>query len=153
MAEFTLEQRIRAPRARVFELATDVARMPEFVRGIARVELLTDGPLRVGTRWRETRRFGKREATEELELTAFDPPRAWSVGSETMGCRFRFEFELEEEPGGGATTLRLRCGALPRALLARVLSFLLGPMLAACRRATEGDLRDLAAACEEAPPR
>jgi hypothetical protein len=45
--------------------------MPSLVR----IEPLTEGPMRPGSEWRETRRIFKREATEQFEVTTMEPPR------------------------------------------------------------------------------
>ena len=52
-----LERLVQARVERVWEVLTDVAHADQTLSG---VELITEGPYRVGTRWRETRRmFGK----------------------------------------------------------------------------------------------
>ena len=78
---------VAAPPERMFAIFTDLEGAPGRIRGIKKVELLTPGPVRVGTKWRETRVFGKREATEVLEVTEFVPGRTFSVGSSSCGCR------------------------------------------------------------------
>ena len=65
-ASFTLSRHVETPVDRVFEVFSDIPRSHEMVDQIVRIEMLTDGPVGVGTRWRETRMMFKREATEEL---------------------------------------------------------------------------------------
>lgn len=142
----TVTKHVRAPREEVFRVAADLARSPEIVGAIERVEMLTDGPVRVGTRWRETRRFGKRAATADLEVTGFDPPRSYSVGSRMLGFRFRSDFRFEE--AGDGTDVAVTFEATPTTALARVFAFALKPMLTACVRSVAGDLDDLAAHVE-----
>ena len=69
-------KQIEAEPEQVFLLFTDIEKFPENLSGIERVELLTAGPVGVGTRFKETRIMFKRETTEEMEVTRFDPPRA-----------------------------------------------------------------------------
>ena len=84
MVEFTVRKHIEAPLDKVFSAATDIPRWPERIRGIEKVELLTDGPMALGTRFRQTRTFLNRQATEEMEVTAFDPPNAYAVGTKNL---------------------------------------------------------------------
>ena len=55
MAQFTLKKHIEAPPERVFEVVTDLRGAPERIRGITKMEVLTEGPIGGGTRYRETR--------------------------------------------------------------------------------------------------
>lgn len=151
MATFTLEKHFQAPPAKVFEVVTDLRRAPERIRGITRLEVLTEGPIRQGTRFRETRVMFKREATEEMEITAFDPPRGYSVGCESCGCRYRTDFRLT--PSRGGTDVRLEFEAVPLTFFAKAMSFLFKPMIKSCLKAMEQDLEDLRAAVEPGPNR
>ena len=68
----TVSKQISAPHQAVFEKFTDFAHVAENVRGIERMEILTDGPIGQGTRFRETRIMFNREATEEMEITDWE---------------------------------------------------------------------------------
>ena len=67
MAAVSVSTQIAAPVAEVFALFTDLKNAPGRVKGIKRIELLTNGPVGVGTRFRETRVMFKRDATEECK--------------------------------------------------------------------------------------
>ena len=54
MVKYTIEQYVNAPRERVFATATDLRRAPEVISGIQSLEVLTEGPIRKGTRFRVT---------------------------------------------------------------------------------------------------
>ena len=86
MAGVTIRQRIEAPRDKVFSMATDIEKWPTYMQGITRTELVGDGPVGLGTRFRETRIMFKREATEEMEITAFEPPKRYAIGCENHGA-------------------------------------------------------------------
>jgi hypothetical protein len=58
---------------------TDLDGAAERVDGIQKLEKLTDGPVGLGTRFRETRRMFRKEAAEEMEFTAFEPGRSYGV--------------------------------------------------------------------------
>ena len=60
MPSVEVQKTIAAPPERVFEVATDLASLPETMSGIDSVEVLSDGPFGEGTRWREIRTlYGK----------------------------------------------------------------------------------------------
>jgi hypothetical protein len=143
MASLTLTRRMHAPVQTVFDVASDLARAAEHIRGILNVELLTPGPVGVGTRWRETRKMMGKEATETLEITAFDQPHSYTVGCSSCGAYMESTFRFVPA-GGGATdvTLDLRCEA--RSLAARLMSPLTNMMFGKMMRQNmEDDLDDI----------
>jgi uncharacterized protein YndB with AHSA1/START domain len=128
MTRITAERTIAATPERVFAAATDIAHFAEIVPAIERVELLTDGPVGVGTRFRETRVFFGREASETMEMLEFEPPRRYLLGAESHGSRYRTEFRFE--PAGQGTRVVFDFSAEPLTVPAKVLSFLLKPLMA-----------------------
>src|SRR5438093_1707467 len=68
----SVSSRIDAPTRRVFDMFTDVEHAAEHVSGISRIEMLTPGPFRLGTRWRESRQLLGRVDDADLEVTAFE---------------------------------------------------------------------------------
>jgi len=61
--QFTLDKHIAAPPMRVFAAASDFRNAPQRIHGIKKVEMLSTGPVGVGTRFKETRVLFKKEAT------------------------------------------------------------------------------------------
>jgi hypothetical protein len=59
----------------VFAYFDDVERHGERQSQITSTRLETEGPVRVGTRVRETRKIGGREQDTSYEITEHDPPR------------------------------------------------------------------------------
>jgi hypothetical protein len=100
MARFSVAKYVDAPPSLVFSLFTDFARVPERVTAIMRLELLTPGPIGVGTRFRESRRLSGRDAIEEMEVTAFEPGRRYDLRSRSGGTEHRSSYRfLPEGPG------------------------------------------------------
>ena len=64
----SLSRDIAAEPTRVWSVLTDLERAPEIHPGVSAVEKLTDGPVRLGTRWRETRAATGRDETHEREV-------------------------------------------------------------------------------------
>lgn len=148
MPSVEAETLIAASPECVFEVATDLASLPETMSGIASVEVLSDGPFGEGTRWRETRILYGRQATEEMWVTGFDPPRSYVVEAESHGAHYRTEITFV--PEGDGTRATFVFGARPLSLVARLFSVLGGLMLKSVRKALEQDLEDLKRVAESA---
>lgn len=142
MALMEITKRIEAPVEDVFEAFTDFAGAAEHVQGIKRVEMLTDGPPRVGTRWRETRIMYGREATETLEITAFEPNRRYTAGCNACGCRLESTFLFQ--PEGDATRVRVTMDGQPLTTFAKLMApltrWMMGPSMKKCM---DKDIEDL----------
>lgn len=148
MAKFTVTKTIAAPIERVFAAASDFPNAAKFIQGIKKVEMLTEGKIGVGTRFRETRVMFKREATETMEVSTFEPPRSYTLGCTSHGCRYATSFTLE--PRGKETEVQMRFDATPLTFMAKVLGVIFAPMMKSVVREITKDLDDLKAHCEQA---
>lgn len=104
---FTFTETIHAPLDRVFALANDIDRAMEWLPAGVRIERLTEGPVRVGTRYRETRRILGRDDSEIYEVTAYDPPHRSEVradGSQGTAGRGIFRFRIDFASAGAKET-------------------------------------------------
>ena len=146
MTGATIVRHIDAPVDTVFRYATDLANASKRIRGIKKLEVLTPGPIRVGTRFKETRIMFKREASEVMEITALDAPRSYVVGCENHGCRYRTEFTFSPDRSG--TNVSMYFGAEPLTFMTRIMSLLMKPMMKSCLKEMGKDLDDLKAAIE-----
>lgn len=126
MADFTLTVPVHAPAQAVWDVITNIADTPGVIPAITRIEMLTDGPFRVGTRWNETRRIGSREETITLEVVECDPPRTCTLRAVAAGIEYRTGFTLTPVPDG--TTLALRAISRPINLAGRAM-WLLSPIM------------------------
>ncbi len=148
MASVTVTRFFRAPVEKSFAVATDLRRAPERIPGILKLEVLNEGPIRVGTRFRETRRMFGKEATEEMEITAMQPPHSYTVCADSHGCRYRSEFRFAPKDGGTEVTMEFR--AEPYSFFAKVMSVLMRPMMKQVAKLCAADLDALAAHVEKA---
>jgi carbon monoxide dehydrogenase subunit G len=144
----TAEKQINAPPERVFALASSFATMPERIPGIKRVEMLTDGPVGVGTRFNETRVMFGKEATETMEVTAFDPPRSYNLVANSCGCIYDSRFECTPSAGGTLVTLTFNITAV--SFFAKLMSPLSKLMSGMMRKCFDGDLEAIKKAAEAA---
>jgi uncharacterized protein YndB with AHSA1/START domain len=147
MAAITAERTINAPREAVFAQFTDLEHAPQRISGIDELEILTDGPVGVGTRFRETRTMFGKQATEVMEFVAFDRPASYELHAESCGSRYRTRFEFEDDAGG--TRVRMHFHATPLTWPARIMGVITRPLFSGMlRRCIAQDLADLADACE-----
>lgn len=148
MSGLTLTQHVNAPPELVFDLATNLPQAAQYITAIDSIELLTDGPVGVGTRWRETRTMFGRQATEEIVVTAFNRPHGYTAGGKSCGADFAFTFEFT--PEGGGTLLTQRVEWAPKSLLAKLTWPMGKMMLGTMRKAMQQDLCDLKRRAEQA---
>jgi carbon monoxide dehydrogenase subunit G len=146
MAQFTCDTLINAPVEAVFELFADIPEAARRIQGIERIEMLTDGPVGVGTRFRETRIFFNREATEEMEFTDFEAPERYRVECRSHGAHYLSTFNFIPEAAG--TRVQCTFEVRPLSLFAKLMSPFAGAMMGSVRKCTESDMRDLKAIAE-----
>lgn len=147
MSNFTITKHIDALPEIVFKVATDFANAPEHIQGIEKVELLTDGPVQVGTRFRETRKMFGKEATEEMTVTELIPPKRFTLETESCGCHYVCRHELIPDIAG--TLFKLEIETQATSLMARLMSPLSKLMAGTMRKMIDADLEDLKRVAEQ----
>jgi hypothetical protein len=146
MFGFSIDRHIAAPPDIVFAHAANFPRAAEVISAIVKVDMLTDGPTRVGTRFRETRVVFGREACEEMTVTAFEPPKRYTLGAESHGSRYHTELSFTSD--GQGTRVTMTFAATPLTFMARVMSLLTRPLAKSLVKMCAKDLDDLKAAIE-----
>ena len=139
--EVTVRERIAASPEKVFAAASDFGNAAKMIPGILRTEVLTPGPVGVGTRFRETRKMFGKEATEEMTVAEFEPPRRYVLLAESHGSRYRSE--LRFEPDGAGTEVVMSFRGEPLTAVAKVMSVLMKPMMKSMSKLCAKDLADL----------
>jgi uncharacterized protein YndB with AHSA1/START domain len=139
---FELAIDIDRPPEAVFALLTNVGRLPEWQASSIRAE--ADGPVREGSRIRETRRFLGREFRTEMEVTAYDPPHRFDVRSINAPIPLTIRHTLE--PSGGGTRIAVVGEANPRS----VMRFAAGGIAKTAEREFRRDLAKLKELLERA---
>ncbi len=143
-----LHRTISSPVADVWAVLTDLERAPEHLTSVTRVEIFSDGPYAVGTRWRETRKVMGKEGTEEMVVTANDPLRSTVIEASSGGMHYRTTFTLH--PVDEATTqLRMEVVGVTgeQTGLARLATAVMGRLgLRITRTMMQKDLDDIATA-------
>ena len=143
MTRITVSREISAPREVVFSAVTDIARMPDVNADVVHVEFLSEQRSGVGTRFRETRRMGKREMGTDLEITEFEAPRHARMVTDSHGTVWDTAFDLR--PTAGGCELVIDMDARAHAFLPKLMNPLLKPMF---RRGLLSHLETLTDYCE-----
>jgi uncharacterized protein YndB with AHSA1/START domain len=119
MATVKVSSRIAAPVERVFQILTDIEHGPEHVSGIKKIERLTPGGFSLGTRWRETREILGRLDDAEMEVTAFELNRTYTITHHKAGIRIDAHFTFEPVTDGTTVSIEFGLGhqGLPPGLL------------------------------------
>lgn len=122
MTTVTVATEIAAPVERVFQVFTDLEHGAARVSNIQKIELLTVGGPRLGARWLETREVLGRKDTAEMEITAYEQNRTYTITHHKAGARIDAVFTFT--PEADRTTVRvefdLQSGGLPPGTLAPV---------------------------------
>jgi len=141
-----VETLIAASPEAVFAILTDISRLPEVLAGIEQVEVLTPGPLAVGTRFRETRRMFGRLATEEMTVAEIVPSERFVLTAFNHGTRYRAEHVLDT--AGTGSYVRLRFEGRPETPLAWLMAPLGWMFQSGVKAQLASDLADIKRAAE-----
>jgi len=132
MAGFQRSERIdRAPQE-VFDFLTAPENAPAVVPSVRRLVAITDGPVGVGTRYRETRLMRGKEEDAELEVVAYAPGEAYAVLNVSTGIETVYRYAFR--PEGDGTRVDLACE-----VTARGARKLLVPLVVAELKKEDGD--------------
>ena len=143
MARIETTRSIAAAPERVFDLVAHVENFREAVPDIVRIEFVTEQHRGAGTRFLETRRMGKREATVELEVREYEPPTRVRMVSDAGGTVWDTVFSIA--PKGDGAELHMVMEERPHKLLAKLLNPLIRPVV---RKAVGRDMDAVKAHCE-----
>lgn len=114
----------------------------------AKVEMLSDGPFAVGSRFSETRRSMGRESTTEWEVTEMDQPNSYKCVGEGMGASWTYRQYLVPDADG--TKFFVEMDIKPNGLASKLTWTsawpVMGPMM---RRGVAKEFAGMAKICEK----
>ena len=149
MTTVTVATTVAAPVERVFEVFTDLEHNAGRVSNIKEIEVLTTGGFGLGTRWLETREVLTQIDSAEMEVTAFERHRTYTITHHKAGSRIDTVFTFE--PFEGSTRVRIEFSldshGLPPGLLAPLGWAIAGKV----RDVLTHDLADLKESTEKQP--
>lgn len=122
MTTVTVETEIAAPMERVFAVFTDLEQHSTRAANIHNIEVLTVGPFKLGSRWIETREVLGRQDSAEMEVTAFERNRSYTVTHHKAGARIDtvFTFKQVDDHTNVRVEFSLQGHGLPPGTLAPV---------------------------------
>jgi len=138
MPTITVSKQFESSPETAYDTVSDFPNAANFVDGIIKVEMLTPGPVAVGTRVRETRIMMGREATEEMEVTIMDRPNLFVAEAFSHGTQYVTSYTIE--PSGAGTNVTLEFKATPKTFMAKVLAALFSRMISTVADLMEKDL-------------
>lgn len=134
--------RSSAPPGRVWAVASDFANAAGRIKAITKVEIVTPGPVGVGTRFQEWR--GRQMV--DMEIAAWSPPRSYSLRGYAVGTEFTSDILCV--PDGSGTRIEMEVQVRPQTFGAKLLSPLISLMSKLMVKSCTKDLADIAAAAE-----
>jgi len=150
MATIKVSRDIAAPVEDVFALFTDIEHGSAHVTGIKSVKMMTFGEFRLGTKWGETREVLGRLDDAEMEITAFERNRSYTITHHKAGVRVDTAFTFE--PAAGGTRVTIEFALNPQGLPLALLSPLEWAIAGKVRDVLGHDLLDLKNSIEKAAP-
>jgi len=134
---------IDAPIDLVFETISTPEKFMEAVPHITSIEFLSEQRTGPGTRFKETRLMGKREASTVLEIAEEEKNSLIRMVSKAGGTTWDSTFSTESEKNG--VQLRLVMTAIPSNFMARIMNRMIKGML---EKALKKDMLAIKEYCE-----
>ena len=147
MSTVTVSTMVKATPERVFEAFTDIEHGADHVSNIKETQKLTVGPFELGTRWREMREVLGRLDEAEMEVTAFELNRAYTITHHKAGVRIDTVFTFDRTPTG--TKVSIEFGLNPQGLPPGLLSPIEWAIGGKVREVLSQDLADLKESIEK----
>jgi len=132
MAGFEMSEWIACPPKHVFEFIADPDNAPKLMPSVKSMLKLTEGPVNVGTRYRETRLMDGREQQAELEVKEYEAPHLYAMQNVTQGIETVYRYNLQPEKDG--TRVDLVCDVKARGVKKLIL-----PMVVSILKKEDGD--------------
>jgi len=107
MTGFNMSEWVARPPKEVFDFISASENAPKIVQSVTNMVKLTEGPPRVGTRYRETRLMSGKEQQAELEIVEFEPTQKYAMQNVTSGIQTVYRYNFQPERDG--TRIDLVC--------------------------------------------
>jgi uncharacterized protein YndB with AHSA1/START domain len=126
MAGFNLSEWISRSPKEVFDFITSSDNAPKVVQSVKSMVKLTEGPVRLGTRYRETRLMDGKEQHAELEVTSYEPNQKYAMKNVTEGIETVYHYTFHPEADGTRVhlTCEVKSSGLKKLMLPMVVSIL-----------------------------
>jgi len=132
MTGFNMNEWIARSPKEVFDFIANSDNASKIVQSVSSMVKLTEGPVRVGTRYRETRLMNGKEQQAELEIVEFEPTRKYAMQNVTSGIETVYRYNFQPERDG--TRIDLVCEVNSKGIKKLML-----PLVAAILKKEDGD--------------
>ena len=132
MTGFNMSEWVARPPKEVFDFIAASENAPKIVHSVTSMVKLTEGPVRVGTRYRETRLMHGKEQQAELEIVEFEPTQKYAMQNVTSGIETTYRYNFQPERDG--TRIDLVCE-----VKANGIKKLMLPLVASILKKEDGD--------------
>ncbi|MGC5173277.1 SRPBCC family protein [Microbacterium sp. DT81.1] len=132
MKSFQFTEHIKRPPRDVFAVIADPREATRFLDNITDSTKLTDGPIGVGSTFRETRVVSGKQSSADLRITEYEPYTHVGVSTAAEGITVTYQYRLATEGEGTRLdwTCELDADGLRRMML---------PLVAAIMKKEDGD--------------
>ncbi|MDJ0834797.1 MAG: SRPBCC family protein [Gammaproteobacteria bacterium] len=139
----TVSVKIDAAKDIVWKTITDIEHCDRVISSIIKVKVLEKSETGLaGLRWQETREMFGKEATETMWITDAVANEFYATRAESYGSVYLSRLDLQEQ--GSATLLSMSFSASPQTLVAKILSFVMSPMIkGSLKKEIARDLADI----------
>jgi len=126
MTGFNIDEWVARPPQDVFDFIAASENAPKIAQSVKSMVKLTDGPVRIGTRYHEIRVVNGKEQQAELEIVEFEPPRKYSMRNVTEGVETVYRYNFQPERDGTRIDLvcEVRAKGIKKLILPMLVSFL-----------------------------
>lgn len=140
---------IAASKESVWKVITDIDNCQNVISSILRIDVLNrPNSGLIGLKWQETREMFGKEATEIMWITDAVENEYYATRAESHGSIYVSKLHIKEN--NGKTSLAMSFTGTPCSFAAKVLSFLMAPMIkSSIRKALKKDLNDIKAFLEK----
>lgn len=91
---------IDRPVAEVFDFATDLKNAALFLPNVTSTEMLTEGGIKAGARFKETRGMKGKQHSAVIEVVEHEPPRVHAARAAMLGMQATYTFRFAPEGAG-----------------------------------------------------
>lgn len=140
----TISRPVAAAPHLLFAVVADIRGRARVIGAVSRVEMLSEGPVQLGTRFRERRSLGGRETESVFSVAAVEAPRVLRLKGERADTEFVIEYRIEALDVGCRLLLSFHGARGPLGTWLKDLAH--GVTARRIRRDLERELADLAAA-------
>jgi hypothetical protein len=133
----------------VWKAITDIENCESMISGILRINILNKPSSDiVGLKWEETREMFGKEATEIMWITESEVNEYYCTRAESHGSVYITKLSLKTSDN--STLMTMSFNGIPHSFIAKVLSFVMGPLIKkSMKKALTKDLEDIKAYVEK----